>query len=263
VPPAYDNDESDSPKGKPKEVFVGAPAWVVTFGDLMSLLLTFFVLLLSFSTMDPIRFKKVRGSLDQALGIQRKVVEDSKPEGSNILARTFNRRDFNQQVEAIIRRAVRDTFPPGSEFGRIEKFQDIRGETIRYVAYDLFKKGSDRPTARARLVTQAMGEALVEAKGTLEVRGVSNEALEIDTRERGVRRREGVPAVELAGRRAVIGAEQVSATVGRRAPAQSILPAVAGTLAPPKDSRDDQRDNLTEFVFFAADQARLPILEEL
>ena len=30
----------------------GAPAWVVTYGDLMSLLLTFFVLLLSFASMD-------------------------------------------------------------------------------------------------------------------------------------------------------------------------------------------------------------------
>ena len=30
----------------------GAPGWVVTFGDLMSLLLCFFVLMLSFSEMD-------------------------------------------------------------------------------------------------------------------------------------------------------------------------------------------------------------------
>jgi hypothetical protein len=263
VPPPYDTDESDAPKGKPKEVFVGAPAWVVTFGDLMSLLLTFFVLLLSFSTMDPIKFKLVRGSLDQSLGIQKKVIEDSKPQGDNILARTFNRRDFNQQVEAIIRRVIRDTFPPGSEFGRIEKFQDIRGETVRYVAYNLFKKGSDAPTARSRMVARAMAEALVEAKGTLEVRGVGGEALEIDPRESGGRRREGVPAGELAGRRAVIGSEQVVAALGRRAPARTVLPAAAGSLAPPKGSDDSEHDNLTEFVFFAADQARLPQLEEL
>ena len=34
------------------ECKAGAPAWVVTFGDLMSLLMTFFVLLLSFATME-------------------------------------------------------------------------------------------------------------------------------------------------------------------------------------------------------------------
>lgn len=39
-------------KGKCPECEKGAPAWVVTFGDLMSLLMTFFVLLLSFATME-------------------------------------------------------------------------------------------------------------------------------------------------------------------------------------------------------------------
>jgi len=41
----------------------GAPKWMVTFGDLMSLLLCFFVLLLSFSEMDRQKYKLVAGSL--------------------------------------------------------------------------------------------------------------------------------------------------------------------------------------------------------
>lgn len=39
-------------KQKCPECKKGAPAWVVTYGDLMSLLMTFFVLLLSFATME-------------------------------------------------------------------------------------------------------------------------------------------------------------------------------------------------------------------
>jgi chemotaxis protein MotB len=39
-------------RSKCPECEAGAPAWVVTFGDLMSLLMTFFVLLLSFATME-------------------------------------------------------------------------------------------------------------------------------------------------------------------------------------------------------------------
>lgn len=38
----------------------GAPEWMVTFSDCMTLLLTFFVLLLSFSTFDPEVFRTVR-----------------------------------------------------------------------------------------------------------------------------------------------------------------------------------------------------------
>ena len=53
----------------------GLPGWLATFGDLMSLLLTFFVLLLSFSSMEVIKFQKAMGSLRGSLG-----VFDSKPE---------------------------------------------------------------------------------------------------------------------------------------------------------------------------------------
>lgn len=47
----------------------GAPAWMATFADLCSLLLTFFVLLLSFAEMDIIEFKAALGSVKNALGV--------------------------------------------------------------------------------------------------------------------------------------------------------------------------------------------------
>ncbi|MBN1522361.1 MAG: flagellar motor protein MotB [Candidatus Aureabacteria bacterium] len=46
----------------------GAPAWMVTYGDLMSLLLTFFVLIVSFSSIQEVEFAKAMGSLKGALG---------------------------------------------------------------------------------------------------------------------------------------------------------------------------------------------------
>jgi chemotaxis protein MotB len=48
------------------------PRWMTTFGDLMSLLLCFFVLLLSFSEMDRQKYKVVAGSMERAFGMQRK-----------------------------------------------------------------------------------------------------------------------------------------------------------------------------------------------
>ncbi|MFN3534632.1 MAG: flagellar motor protein MotB, partial [Desulfatiglandales bacterium] len=49
----------------------GAPEWMCTFADLMSLLLCFFVLLLSFSEIDRQKFKEIAGALAQAFGVQR------------------------------------------------------------------------------------------------------------------------------------------------------------------------------------------------
>ncbi len=47
----------------------GAPAWMATFADMMSLLLTFFVLLLSFAEMDIVKFRDAMGSISEALGV--------------------------------------------------------------------------------------------------------------------------------------------------------------------------------------------------
>ncbi|MDD9943004.1 MAG: OmpA family protein [Myxococcales bacterium] len=48
----------------------GAPAWMATFSDLATLLLTFFVLLLSFAEMDVIEFREMLGSVREAFGVQ-------------------------------------------------------------------------------------------------------------------------------------------------------------------------------------------------
>ncbi|MCD6165121.1 flagellar motor protein MotB [bacterium] len=47
----------------------GAPGWMVTYGDLMSLLLCFFVLIVSFSSIQLSEFQKAMGSLKGALGV--------------------------------------------------------------------------------------------------------------------------------------------------------------------------------------------------
>ncbi len=50
----------------------GAPAWMATFADLMSLLLTLFVLMLTFAEMDVVKYKAIAGSMANALGVARK-----------------------------------------------------------------------------------------------------------------------------------------------------------------------------------------------
>jgi len=67
----------------------GAPAWVMTFADLMSLLMCFFVLLLSFSEMDLLKFKQIAGSMKNAFGVQREIKSDDSPRGTSIIAREF------------------------------------------------------------------------------------------------------------------------------------------------------------------------------
>lgn len=50
----------------------GLPPWMATFADMMSLLLCFFVLLLSFAQQDANKFKTLMGSIKEAFGVQIK-----------------------------------------------------------------------------------------------------------------------------------------------------------------------------------------------
>ena len=69
----------------------GAPAWVMTFADLMSLLMCFFVLLLSFSEMDVLKFKQIAGSMKAAFGVQKQVKDLTEvPMGTSIIAQEFS-----------------------------------------------------------------------------------------------------------------------------------------------------------------------------
>ncbi|HEY6527778.1 MAG TPA: OmpA family protein [Cellvibrionaceae bacterium] len=57
----YDEDE-------PAPIHTKAPAWVITFADLMSLLMCFFVLLLAYSEMDAKKFAQIANSMQESLG---------------------------------------------------------------------------------------------------------------------------------------------------------------------------------------------------
>lgn len=54
---------------RPIIVKQGLPGWIMTYGDMMSLLLCFFVLIVSFSSMQDAKFKEVALSLRKAFGI--------------------------------------------------------------------------------------------------------------------------------------------------------------------------------------------------
>ncbi len=56
-------------KAPPQEEAAGAPLWMVTFADLMTLLLTFFIMLVAMSTMQEEKIKVALGSLKGALGV--------------------------------------------------------------------------------------------------------------------------------------------------------------------------------------------------
>lgn len=84
----------------------GAPEWLVTFADLMSLLVCFFVLIISFSTQDKKKLEIVAGSMRDAFGIQDElraagfIERDGVPDNPEALHRTIVPKPLNYEQPA-------------------------------------------------------------------------------------------------------------------------------------------------------------------
>ena len=81
-----EEEQEECPKCPPQ----GAPAWMATFADMATLLMAFFVLILSFAEFNVPKFKQISGSLKNAFGIQRVVPVVEQPKGTTVLALNFS-----------------------------------------------------------------------------------------------------------------------------------------------------------------------------
>ena len=81
-----EQEEEECPKCPPK----GAPAWMATFADMATLLMAFFVLILSFAEFNVPKFKQISGSLKNAFGIQKIVPVVEQPKGTTVLSLNFS-----------------------------------------------------------------------------------------------------------------------------------------------------------------------------
>jgi len=81
-----EEEEQECPKCPPP----GAPAWMATFADMATLLMAFFVLILSFAEFNVPKFKQISGSLKNAFGVQRIVPVVEQPKGTTVLSLNFS-----------------------------------------------------------------------------------------------------------------------------------------------------------------------------
>jgi len=145
----------------------GAPDWVVTFADLATLLLCFFVLLLSFSRMDQERFKEVAGSLKEAFGVQRTTPAFDIPRGIDLIARDFNAQfaaDLVEQLRSTIKQA-------GGQGAGVSVEETARGLLIDIPGAILFEPAATELRDEGRALLAALAPLLHEIGGEIHVEG--------------------------------------------------------------------------------------------
>ena len=108
-----------------QECPAGAPLWMCTFADLMSLLLCFFVLLLSFSEIDRQKYKQVAGSMEKAFGMQRqRNVSDSPRQGLKVIAKDFDQPAIATRIKKQIGQELEDNFE--ELYGKIASGDEVK-----------------------------------------------------------------------------------------------------------------------------------------
>ncbi|MDX1564721.1 MAG: flagellar motor protein MotB [Phycisphaeraceae bacterium] len=150
----------------------GIPEWVVTFGDLMSLLLVFFVLLAAFSDMKkPQEFQDLVKSLQQAFGITGGGGTSPDPESP---FRSLPRILENLQLQPLIRPAPRQeptlTRAPKTNNPRLRE-----GDRFYLGSAIIFAPGSARIDAEQQQELALAATVLKGKNHKIELRGHADE----------------------------------------------------------------------------------------
>ena len=108
----------------------GLPGWVMTFADLMTLLMCFFVLMLSFSEMDVAKFKQLAGSMQEAFGVQTEVEVKTIPKGTSIIAQEFSPGRPEQTIVNEVRQFTVNSNMNSLDVGQRQIAERMRQEEI-------------------------------------------------------------------------------------------------------------------------------------
>ena len=140
----------------------GAPAWMATFADMSTLLLTFFVLLFTFAEVDAKKFEEALGSIRQALGVT--------PSAQGVLKQTAMRQaplsEDGQEISSG-ESALRDVAELVEDMVEQQELDDLvkvettpRGVTVQCKGQFFFKPGTDELLPQAFATLDEIGEIM-------------------------------------------------------------------------------------------------------
>jgi len=190
------------------------PGWLITFADLMTLLLTFFILLLSFSKMDAAKYKAIAMSMAKAFGGVTVVQSSSAGNGAvplplntsapavspatsaptsapvpqpQILPENAPHRTpaniVPAGIETLATRLI-DQFEPQIAGGQMKVKYDDHKVTIRFSEDATFPSGSAQLKSDMKPIIDRMVTVLARCPGQIEVDGYTDNRPIVSSRYR-------------------------------------------------------------------------------
>ena len=146
--------EEECPKCPP----VGAPAWMATFADMATLLMAFFVLILSFAEFNVPKFKQISGSLKNAFGVQKIVPIVEQPKGTTVLSLNFSPSPAKSVTDEMTQQTTETTKP---DLETQTKTKDSDGNGEKQSDADDLVKALQEAVARGDITVETLGENVV------------------------------------------------------------------------------------------------------
>ncbi len=150
--PEIEEEEEECPKCPP----VGAPAWMATFADMATLLMAFFVLILSFAEFNVPKFKQISGSLRNAFGVQKIVPIVEQPKGTTVLSLNFSPSPSKSVTDEMTQQTTNVNQP---DLEVQNKTKDSDGDDSQ--SSEEIVKALEEAIARGDIEVQTLGEKVV------------------------------------------------------------------------------------------------------
>lgn len=157
------------PRKKEEEHKAGAPEWMSTYGDMVTLLLCFFVLLFSFATLDVQKFKAIAVSMNGSLG----VLDSGMTLSMEPLVNSFPSDSPTEEVEEFkkLYEQMNEYIKENNLESSITLRLDERGLLVRFMDDVLFDSGKADLTPKAREIINKVAEIIRQNDKNVRIEG--------------------------------------------------------------------------------------------
>ena len=160
----------------------GLAPWVITFADMVTLLMVFFILLFAIGTVQQEKWRQIKESLREALGADA-VEEMGTRQGLDVVKQVQTQVDEQtvhavDEVGAMVNREIEDIISEVEEFvfknklsGEVRVSSDARGAVITISDVVLFPSGSAEMTPQGRKTLRQVFDLLNQFNYNVKVEG--------------------------------------------------------------------------------------------
>jgi chemotaxis protein MotB len=157
----------------------GVPPWIITFADMVTLLMVFFILLFAIGTVEQDKWRQIKESLREALGADA-IEELGTRQGLDVIQTRVDEQTVHavDEVGAMVNREMEDIISEVEEFvfknklsGEVRVSSDERGAVITISDVVLFPPGSAEMTPKGRNTLSQVFDVLKQFNYNVKVEG--------------------------------------------------------------------------------------------